>query len=615
MANDKAPPKRNSSATRILLAVSFLGILVFVGSLLFVFYMVTGVDEGEISDESYAKLVLSGPIPESPPPPSLFADPNKPRPTLTELSRAIRAAGTDDRIDGLYVQLDMPSAGWGGLQELRGALEDFREAGKPCVAYAEMYDDTSYYLASACDKVVMAPSGISMVNGLASSITYYAGTFEKLGIDAEFEHVGDFKSAVEPYERTEPSEAAAEAQNYLLDGLYGTIIADIARGRGLTDAQARSMIDHPPMSPQHALDSGLVDALAFRDAVMARIHQVQNDDWVETLAEPVPEELQTAVKDRFTPISEIVKSVRAENAEKADRIAVIYAEGPILSGEAEGGLFGSQILADRTFRSWMRDAREDDSVKAIVLRVNSPGGSGLASDMMWREIELAKADGLPVVVSMADYAASGGYYIAAPADWIVAQPNTITGSIGVFGGKLNLGGLYEKAGMTQHDFKRGELSDLFSSTSGFSEEGRATYRRFLSDFYERFLEKVTEGRGMSRDDAHAVAQGRVWTGTQALDRKLVDELGGLDEAIVKAAELAEIDPEQAGLTNWPRQKDLVELLLEDFGNASTPTIEVDLGMAPFADEVTSEHAQHLFLLEAMLQDGAVALMPAPPTFE
>jgi protease-4 len=610
MANDKAPPKRNSSATRILLAVSLLGILVFVGSLAFVFYMVTSVDTGEISEESYAKLVLSGPLPESPPPPSLFADPNKPRPTVTEMARAIRAAGEDERIDGLYLQLDNPMGGWGSLQELRGAIDAFREAGKPCVAYSEMYDDASYYLASGCNQVVMAPSGISMVNGLASSITYYAGTFEKLGVDAEFEHVGDFKSAVEPYERTEPSEAAAEAQNFLLDGLYGTLVADIARGRGLSVDQARAMIDHPPMSPQHALDSGLVDALAFRDAVEARIHQVQNDDWVESLAEPVPEELQNAVKDRFTSIAEIVKSVRAENAGKSDRIAVIYAEGPILSGEAEGGLFGSQILADRTFRKWMQEARDDDSVKAIVLRVNSPGGSGLASDMMWREIELAKADGLPVVVSMADYAASGGYYIAAPADWIVAQPNTVTGSIGVFGGKFNLGGMYEKIGMTQTDFKRGELSDLFSSTSGFSEEGRATYRRFLSDFYERFLEKVMEGRGMTRDEAHAVAQGRVWTGTQALERGLVDELGGLDVAVAKAVELAELDAEKTGLTNWPRQKELLELLLEDFSEASSPTFEVDLGMGPF-DDVTRANIEHLFLLDAMMQDGAVMLMPAP----
>ncbi|MCB9675998.1 MAG: signal peptide peptidase SppA [Alphaproteobacteria bacterium] len=613
--NAKAPPRRNSSATRILLAISLLGLLLFAGSIAFVVYMVTSVDKGDIADETYVQVKLQGPLSESPPPPSLFADPNKPNPTLTELAGAIRASGRDERIKGMFLQLDMPSAGWGGLQELRTAIDDFRASGKPCVAYAEILDDASYYLASGCDKVVLAPSGLTMVNGLASSITYYAGTFEKLGIDAEFEHVGDFKSAIEPYERTGPSDAAAEALNYLLDDLWTQLVAGVATGRGISEDTARDLIDHPPMSPEAALERGLVDALAFQDSVVARIHQVGDEGWVDSLAAPVPEELQEAVKDRFTPIGEVVKSERAKNRAQDDQIAVIYAEGNILSGEAEGGFFGGQVLADRTFRKWMREVRKNDDVKAVVIRVNSPGGSGLASDMMWREIELAKADGLPVVVSMADYAASGGYFISAPADWIVAQPGTITGSIGVFGGKLNLGGFWEKLGMTQADFKRGELSDLFSSSHGFSDEGRETYRRFLSDFYEKFLARVGEGRELERDAVHEVAQGRVWTGRQALDRKLVDELGGLQTAVAKAAELAKLEEGAYGTTSWPRQKDLLEVLLEDLQDQSRVEVDVDLGLPPVAAGATEGAVEHLVLLEAMLQDGAVALLPALPRFE
>ncbi|MEZ4316042.1 MAG: signal peptide peptidase SppA [Myxococcota bacterium] len=609
MANAKAPPKRNSSATRILLAISVLGLLVFAGSLAFVFYMVTSVDTGEIGEESYLRVDLSGPLSESPPPPALFADPNKVKPTLVEVAAAIRDASTDDRIQGMYLHLDMPSAGWGGLQELRTAIDAFRAAGKPCVAYAEVIDDGGYYLASGCTRVVLAPTGLSMVNGLATSITYYAGTFEKLGVDAEFEHVGDFKSAIEPYERTGPSDSAAEALNYLLDDLYVQLVDGVAKGRGLSEAAARDLIDHPPMSPIAARDRGLVDVLAFEDAVIARIHECEKDDWVDSLSEPIPEELTEAVKDRFTPVGEVVKSIRAKNAAQDSKVAVVYADGPIMSGEADGGLFGSQVLADRTFRKWMRDIRKDDSVKAVVIRVNSPGGSGLASDMMWREIQLAKADGLPVVVSMADYAASGGYYISAPADWVVAQPGTITGSIGVFGGKLNLGGLYEKLGMTQADFKRGELSDLFSASTGFSDEGRETYRAFLSDFYEIFLGKVGEGRHMERDAVHAVAQGRVWTGRQALERGLVDELGGLDTAVAKAVELAKLEEGTWGTTSWPRQKELIELLLEDLQNASAPTVHVDMGLSPVAQQAAEPHVEHLRMLEAMLADGAVALMP------
>jgi len=615
MTNAKAPPKRSSSATRILLLISIFGVLVFAGSLAFVFYMVTSVDKGEISDESFLKVTLQGAISESPPPPTLFADPNAPQPTLVELAAAIRSAGSDERIDGMYLQLDMPSAGWGGLQELRTAIDDFRAAGKPCVAYAEVLDDAGYYLASGCDRVVLAPSGLTMVNGLASTITYYAGTFEKLGIEAQFEHVGDFKSAIEPYQRSGPSDSAAEAMDYLLDGLYDQLIADVARGRGISEATARNLIDHPPMSPNEALERGLVDALAFPDAVVARIHDCKSEDWVDKLAEPVPDELREAVKDRFTPIDEVVKSVRAEHASKTNQIAVVYADGPILSGESEGGLFGGQILADRTFRKWFREIRKDDDIKAVVIRVNSPGGSGLASDMMWREIKLAQADGLPVVVSMANYAASGGYYISAPADYVVAQPGTVTGSIGVFGGKFNLGGLYDKAGMTQTDFKRGELSDLFSTTSNFSEEGRETYRRFLGDFYELFLARVGEGRQMERDTVHTVAQGRVWTGTQALERGLVDELGGLDVALAKAAELAKLEEGSWGMSGWPRHKDLFELIMEDLQDASAPTIQVDLGLPPFASEVTEAQAQHLLLLDAMMADGAVTLLPGAPTFQ
>jgi protease-4 len=608
--NTPPPPKKSSRATRILLGFTAFGVLLFVACLAAVVYMVTREETGTIEDDTFVAVKLSGTLSDIRPPPSLFADPSKPDMFVGSWAASIRAAATDDRVRGLYLKLDMPQAGWGRLQELRSALKAFRAEGKPCVAYAEVYDDASYYLASACDQVVLAPSGISMVNGIEVTQSFYAETFEKIGVEPEFEHVGDFKSAIEVYERTGPSEPAAEAMNYLLDGLWDVVVDDIAVSRGMETAAARALLEFPPLSPDEALERGLVDALAFPDAVVARIHQVEQDDWVELLAQPVPDDLQKAVEKRFTSIEEVAKTVASRNRSKASHIAVVHADGTIMSGEAEGGLFGSQVAADRTFREWMREVRDDDSVKAIVLRVNSPGGSGLASDMMWREIQLAKADGLHVVVSMADYAASGGYYISAPADWIVAQPNTITGSIGVFGGKLNLAGVYENLGVQQHTYKRGELADLFSLTSGFSEEGRTTYRRFLSDFYERFLERVATGRDMSRDEVHEVAQGRVWTGKQALDRGLVDQLGGLDVATAKAAELAKLEDDTWGIKRWPRQKDIYELLMEDFGQAS---VEVDLAL-PVAPDLQDDVAE-LLMLERILADGAAALLPGGLTVE
>lgn len=605
--NAPPPPSKNGRATRILLAFTGIGTLLFIACVAFVVYLVNQEETGDIAEDTFVSVKLSGMIADTPPPPDLFGDPNKPGMYAGLYAESIRHAAADDRIDGLYLRIEGPVAGWGRMQEIRSALVDFRAAGKPCVAYAEMLDDAGYYLGSACDKVVLAPSGITMVNGMVVSQSYYAETFEQVGVVPEFEHVGDYKSAIEPYERTGPSDAASEAMNFLLDGLWEQMIADVAASRGLSEAETRKLLEHPPLSPEEALERGLVDALAFPDAVAARIHQVANDDWIDSLQEPVSKELQEGVKDRFTSITEVAKAVRAEHRSKDAHIAVLHAEGPIMSGKSDGGLFGSSILADQTFRQWMREIRKDDSVKAVVLRVNSPGGSGLASDMMWREIELAKADGLPVVVSMADYAASGGYYISAPADHIVAQPSTITGSIGVFGGKLNLAGVYGKLGIHQHDYKRGELSDLFSSTAGFSEEGRTTYRRFLSDFYERFLQKVVVGRGMERDAVHEVAQGRVWTGTQALERGLVDSLGGLDVATAKAAELADLDEGTWGLKRWPRQKDVFELLMEDLQNQSSVEIEL-----PLLDGA-QEKVEQLVLLEKMLADGPVTLLPGDLT--
>jgi protease-4 len=258
-------------------------------------------------------------------------------------------------------------------------------------------------------------------------------------------------------------------------------------------------------------------------------------------------------------------------------------------------------LADKTFRSWMQEIREDEDIHAVVLRVNSPGGSGLAADMMWREIQLTRAAGKPVVVSMGDYAASGGYYIAAPADWVVAQPGTLTGSIGVFGGKLALAGMWEKLGMTEFTYRRGAQSDLFSASAPFSEGGRVAFRSFLQDFYDRFLDVVATGRGMERDAAHAVAQGRVWTGRQAMERGLVDDLGGIELAFAKAAELVELDA--YGVTTFPASKTLWDQIADDLeAEAIQPKVAIP--------GVPWDALADLARLERVLSDsGVAALLP------
>jgi len=585
-------------------AITGLGALVFAGSIAAVLYLVNFEDAGEVKEESFLRITLSGVISDAPIQGGFFLEPGDVPPIVTEISESIRVAATDDRIKGIFLELDGPSLGYGSMQEIRVAIDEFRSAGKPCVAFSESYANGSYYLASGCDQIVLAPSGVNTVVGIAASVSYYAGTFEKLGIQAEFKHVGDFKSAVEPYERTGPSEPAQEALEYLLDSVYDQLVGGIAEGRGVSPADVRAFIDRPAMSPQDALDRGMVDALAFPDAVRARVHLSTTEGWAESLAEPVDEALKEALKERFTSLAEYRKGVRVDHGNYDHQIAVIYGEGTILSGDGDGGLFGGGgVIADRSFNRLIREAQDNDAVKAVVIRVSSPGGSGLASDMIWREIMNTRDLGKPVVVSMGDYAASGGYFISAPADWIVSQPATITGSIGVFGGKFNMGGLYEKAGMTLHTTKRGEEADLFSSTSQFSEAGGAAYQRFLDDFYAQFVGKVADGRALEFDAVHEVAQGRVWTGEQALERGLVDELGGLDAAIDKAAELAAL--EEYGVTRLPEQKDFFELLLEDLAEVrSAPVVQVDLGIPG----LSTTHFEQILRLEQILANGGVAAL-------
>jgi protease-4 len=594
--------RRTTRVTQVLLAITVLGLMVFVGSIGLTVYFFTRADRGDVSEGSFLLVRLSGPIPDAPVRGGLFLDPEDFPPVAGEVAQAIRKAADDERIDGVYLRLDNPEAGFGTYQELRDALGHLRQAGKPCLAYSELYTSGTYYLASACDKVVIAPSGISLVSGLSISLTYYAETFEKIGVEAEYEHVGEFKSAVEPYERTGPSEAATEMYEALLDSLYDQMVAGIAEGRGKTPEEVRSLIDALDLTPEAAVEQGLFDAMAFPDGVVATLPQLGDETWAEEVAkihEPLDDE---ELDKRFTPLGEYVKELRAEQRKAKKKVAVIHAEGEIMSGDDDGGLFGEMVLADGRFRRWIRHARENEDVVAVVLRVNSPGGSGLASDMMWHEVERLKAAEKPVVVSMGDYAASGGYYIACNADYIVAQPATLTGSIGVMGGKFNVAGTFEKVGLHTALFKRGELADLLSPTTGFSEEGRETFREYLENYYGGFVTKVAEGRGMEYAAVDSVAQGRVWTGEQALGHKLVDQLGGLDVAVAKAAELGGV--EEYGILRLPEQRSFFDLLMEDLAQARSPKLTLEIEPpVPGAEEALRE----VLLVTEMASDNGVLL--------
>lgn len=608
---ESAPKTRRSgrAVTVLLLSVTVAVIAVFGIAFGAIVWVMQGDTTADVVEGSYLRVKLAGAVSDAPPRGGgLLVDVEDLPPTATEVAGAIRKAVDDDRIKGVYLTTQAPQMGWGLAREIRSALVDLRAADKVCVAHGEIFTTLDYYVASACDKVVIAPAGVPLVVGQSISVTYYRDALAYLGVQPRLTHVGDYKTAVEPYERMEPSEEAKASYEYLLDGVWDTVVTEIAASRGLTSEQVWQALDAPTLTAEGAIASGLFDAQAYEDAVVAHLDTATEEGWEAKLDGPPVVESDDDLEGRFTKLSEYRKEL--DKGPTDSRIAVVFAEGTIQSGRSGGGLFGGGGLFDGDFESWMEDVRDDDSIKAVVIRVNSPGGSALASDQMARQVELTKAVGKPVVVSMADYAASGGYMISAPADWIVAQPTTITGSIGVFSVMFDANGTYEKLQLAQYVYKRGENADLLHMVGEHDEAKAAIMQGFVDEAYSDFVGMVAEGRGVGREAVEGVAQGRVWTGTQAMDgRNLVDELGGLDVALAKARELG--DAAGAGVVRLPEKKGFLDLLLEEMANTSTPKVQVDLPI-PGIEEALEELA---LLRSFQASGGLVAYLPGHPTIE
>ncbi|MEC7983985.1 MAG: signal peptide peptidase SppA [Myxococcota bacterium] len=566
---------KNTKLVLWLIAIlSVVGVALIIGISL----IMSGQTPNFMEKPKWLHLKISPLTAEAPGNESIFAAPDELPPLSTEIARMIHDAKDDENILGIHFQVSPNSLGWAQLQEIRDALIAFQDAGKTCKAWSESFDNRSYYLAAPCDEVYLNETGVTLVNGLSITQTYYAQMFEKLDVKPNFAHVGDFKSAVEPYERTGPSEAASEATNTLLDSLYQQLLDGfVNESRGMTAEKVEEMLKNPPITPQDALKRGMVTDLLYKDEFM-------DLDDIERIS-----------------TSSYLRKRRNEWQYRGRDIAVLYASGAIMNGDSGSSLFGGEIIGDSTVIKQLEEIEENASLKAVVLRVNSPGGSGSASDNIWHAVNRIKEKGIPVVVSMGNYAASGGYYISMNADYIYAEPGTITGSIGVFGGKINIRGLYQKLGMDMHTYKRGEFSMLFSEVEDFSDAERAKYEEFLQSFYDTFVTKASEGRGKTYEEIHAVAQGRVWTGIQAKERGLVDELGGLQAAIRKAAELAKI--EEYGIEVYPKRKSFFEQLVEDLDQQSRVQVEV-----PLYDESLKPVISHLHVLEKVMEAGKPAAM-------
>jgi protease-4 len=465
---------------------------------------------------------------------------------LANLKKAIAEAKTNENIKGIYLNAGLFGAGQAGLLELREALQDFKESGKFIIAYDEAYSEGGYFLASVADEIYLNPLGGIDFNGFSSEGIFLKGFFEKVGIKPEVFRVGEFKSAVEPFILDKMSPENRLQTQYFLDDINRHAIDLIAESRKIAkDSLIRINNQMLVRKPKDAVTYKLATALKYEDEVHSILKEklgLKEEDQISTI--------------NATDLGGLAKS---KNISSANRIAVILAEGDIVDGNVEGA------ISSEKFAKEIRKARKDENIKAIVLRVNSPGGSILASDVIWREMTEAKK-AKPLIVSMGEVAASGGYYISAPADTIVAQPNTITGSIGIFGILFNVQELVnDKLGVTTDVVSTGDLSDFGNMARPLTEVERTIIQSSVEDGYETFISRVAEGRGMHPDSVRKVASGRVWTGTQAKARGLVDVLGGLDTAIGIAAAKIKAG-EDYRVVYYPEKKPWFEELMLNFSD-------------------------------------------------
>lgn len=479
---------------------------------------------------------------------------------LNDILANIRKAAADKNIQGIYLDLSHVPAGFATIEEIRNALIAFRESGKFILAYGEIYSQPAYYLASIADKIYVHPEGVLDFGGLASETVFFKGLLDKLEIEPQVIRVGTYKSAVEPFTEEQMTDASREQLNAWLQDLYGHFLASLEASRGIPkDSLFRIADSLLVRQPKDALNFGLIDGLKYKDEVI---------DELKELSGVSPEnELNVIGMGKYT------RTVGSGSTRSGvpDRIAMVYASGEIMDGEGNDAVIGS----DRISRA-IREARRDDRIKAIVLRVNSPGGSALASDVIWREMSLAKKE-KPVVVSMGNMAASGGYYISCAAHRIVAQPNTLTGSIGVFAVIPNMQGFFkEKLGITFDGAKTGTYADMGRITRPLTPGEKAIVQDYINDVYADFTGHVAAERNMSPAEVEQVAQGRIWSGKAAVGAGLVDTLGGIGDALAIAADLA--GTSNYRVIDYPSQKSPLEELLKDAGgNIRTWILKQELG--------------------------------------
>ena len=542
-----------SARRGILLVFSllFVAISVSVGAMFL--FMMAGNAPAPVPSNAALYLRLEAPFREIERS-DLFTQFLRPPPTLRATIDAIRKASLDNRVKTLVVMPQTAGALWGQLQEIRGALDAFRATGKSITAYLEYGGAQEYYLASAADRVVMMPGGQLDLTGIATYELFFRGTLDKIGAFPDLLHIGEYKTASNTFTEKGFTPAHREMSQSLNRDWYEELVRAIAAGRKRTEPEIRRLIDAGPFLAEAARRAGLVDELGYED-------QLDDRDPLRGTRRLEAEQYESA-------------SVRTGGSAPAVHMALLYAVGAIASGKSAFDTPGGSVVGSETFIQWVRKVRVDPGIAAIIVRIDSPGGSAIASEAIWRELMLAR-EVKPLVVSMGDVAASGGYYIAVPAHAIVAQPGTITGSIGVVTGKFVLKGTLEKLGVGSDVVSDGRFAQIGSPLRPFTPEERPRIEEQLQATYELFLSRVAEGRKSTTERIDPFAQGRVWTGRQAKDRGLVDELGGLDTAIKLARQHAKLDARrEVRLEVYPRPRSFYETLANPFGSSMAAGLDV-----------------------------------------
>jgi protease-4 len=490
-----------------------------------------------VANNSVLMLRLEGEITEAAQPEFPFPLPGQTTPVTTqELWTAIRAAAKDSRIKAIALMPAGVGAGWGKLDEIRTALREFRKSGKPVVAWLRTPGMREYYLALAADKIYLAEEDLLYVKGLRADLTFLKGTLDKLGVQMEVEHIGKYKDAADQFSRTSATPETREVINSILDGVYGTFVAAVAESRGLTAEAVKALIDNGPFLAPQAVQAKLIDGLLYEDQILGEISKQAGGGELQ----------RQALRGYIT---------EATSSASGTRVAWITAEGPIARGRADSFMSDQAILSE-DFIHQLRRAREDATIKGAIVRIDSPGGDAIASDDILREMRLLR-ERKPTVISMSDVAASGGYFIAMTKDPVVAYPNTITGSIGVVFAKPNLKGMYDKIGLTQETIARGKNATIDSVYGPMSDAARAKLREGIQATYNGFVKRVAEGRNTTPEAIEPYAQGRAWLGSQGYERKLIDELGGIDKAIELLREKAKLaKDEPVRLIPYPPRESL-----------------------------------------------------------